>query len=339
VRIERFDPAADDGLLRACYEIYETGLCHDDPGGPPMPLAGFRAWWAATFAGEPRQTWLATDAGRPVGCYLLELPDLENIGVGFALPLVAVAARRRGVGRGLLAHCCEQARRAGRTRLAGGTLRDSAGDAFASAAGAIAGLTDVRQVLPVDGRLPARLASLRARAAPAAAGYDLVRWTGTTPGEYLDQVALVNDAMSDAPREASIDAERWDAARVLAADERSVAQGLHRYSVAARQPATGEIAGLTQLVVDPEVPDWGFQQLTAVTRPHRGRRLGLLVKVAMHEWLGVAEPRLRQVLTFNSETNRRMIAINDQLGYAATALHRNWELSIPDYLTRNAAPG
>ena len=35
----------------------------------------------------------------------------------------------------------------------------------------------------------------------------------------------------------------------------------------------------------PEAPSWGFQELTAVTRPHRGHRLGLLVKAAMLEWL------------------------------------------------------
>jgi hypothetical protein len=36
------------------------------------------------------------------------------------------------------------------------------------------------------------------------------------------------------------------------------------YSVAARHDATGEMAGITQVTVDEEHPDWGHQGLTAV---------------------------------------------------------------------------
>ena len=57
------------------------------------------------------------------------------------------------------------------------------------------------------------------------------------------------------------------------------------YTLAARHDQTGELAGLTALGVDPMQPDWGFQALTAVTRAHRGHRLGLLVKVAMLDLL------------------------------------------------------
>jgi RimJ/RimL family protein N-acetyltransferase len=52
-----------------------------------------------------------------------------------------------------------------------------------------------------------------------------------------------------------------------------------------------------------------------VTRPHRGHRLGLLVKAAMLEWLAEAEPQLERIVTGNAAVNQHMIAINQQLGY------------------------
>jgi len=78
----------------------------------------------------------------------------------------------------------------------------------------------------------------------------------------------------------------------------------------------GQVAGrVTQVEVAPDEPDWMFQGLTAVVRAHRGHRLGLLVKLAMLEWLAEAEPQRRWMITGNAETNEHMIAINEALGY------------------------
>ena len=54
--------------------------------------------------------------------------------------------------------------------------------------------------------------------------------------------------------------------------------------MAARHDATGELAALTEIAVDPADPGWGIR-CHGVTRQHRGHRLGLLVKIAMVEWL------------------------------------------------------
>jgi hypothetical protein len=52
-----------------------------------------------------------------------------------------------------------------------------------------------------------------------------------------------------------------------------------------------------------------------VTRKHRGHRLGLLVKVAMMDWLATAEPRVERIATWNARSNAHMIAVNESLGY------------------------
>jgi RimJ/RimL family protein N-acetyltransferase len=81
--------------------------------------------------------------------------------------------------------------------------------------------------------------------------------------------------------------------------------------------------------VDPAIPDWGFQMLTAVTREHRGHRLGLLVKIAMLELLAAEEPQVERIETFNAESNGHMIAVNEALGYTVVDPPSNdWLLDV-----------
>ena len=92
--------------------------------------------------------------------------------------------------------------------------------------------------------------------------------------------------MKDAPRGENVQHEIWDADRLRERTGRPrPGRAAAQLGVAAVHDATGEMAALTGVIVDPEAPSWGFQELTAVTRPHRGHRLGLLVKAAMLEWL------------------------------------------------------
>jgi hypothetical protein len=161
---------------------------------------------------------------------------------------------------------------------------------------------------------PGRIAGLRESAARAAAGYALVTWAGQIPDEYLGGVASIHEALNDAPWD--FEAARWDAERVREQINRRVRQSGDRYySVAAVHGVTGQMAALTAVSVDPEVPEWGRQNITAVARPHRGHRLGMLVKAAMLEWLPTAEPGMQMIQTGNANANTHMTAINDQLGY------------------------
>jgi GNAT superfamily N-acetyltransferase len=330
MHIERFDPAVDHERLLACYRMFAVAHPVDDPDGPVMPQRAFSGWWAQGF-GSPQQAWLATGpGGQPAGCYLLELPDRDNLSTGFCFLVVPPDRRRVGTGTALLAHCAGQAATAARSMLISETRAASAGTAFALAVGAEQGLTDLRRELRADsgGELPARLAELRALAGRHAAGYSLLSWSGPVPEPDVGQVAAVFEAMADAPREASMEPMQWDAARIRAEEACFAAQGATIYTVAARHDQSGDLAALTQLCLDPGLPDWAFQMLTAVARPHRGHRLGLLVKVVMQQLLAEREPGVRRVMTLNSDSNTHMIAVNEQLGYQVTDTFLSWELPV-----------
>ena len=151
-----------------------------------------------------------------------------------------------------------------------------------------------------------------------------------TPEEERDRVAGLHNAMNDAPREEGwFEDDIWDADRVRDRGDTRVRFGGNRgYAVAAVHAATGEMAALTRVAIDPAYPAWGYQGITAVTRPHRGHRLGLLTKAAMLKWLMEAEPRLERIETWNAGSNQYMIAINEALGYAASGQFRSAELPV-----------
>ena len=303
--------------MRACHEIYVSGAPADDPGGPVMSFRPFAGWMERGWTEDPAETWLARDGvGKPCAWYRLSLPQRENRHIADLALSVHASSRRAGLGTALLRHAAARARHVGRTELTGIARAGSPGDAFARALGARSGLTDVRRVLELAAIPPGHLTRLRAAAESAARGYRLLSWAGQTPENLVEAVGAVsNAAAADMPRDAGYEPQLWDAERVRMDDQRKVAQGLRSYTVAAQSQASGELAGLTQLAVEPSEPAWGFQELTAVSRPHRGHRLGLLVKVAMLELLAEREPQLARILTGNTDTNVHMIAINDDLGF------------------------
>ncbi len=316
MRIERWDPD-DETIAMALYEVQLAAHLADEAGDPPFSAGTFGLFLREGFDKTPAEVWFAADddAG-VVGYYRVHLWDLENLERAYGGPVVHPAVRRRGYGRALLRHETARAAANGRSVLSAKVVAGSAGEAFAAAADATPGLIDVRRVQYLAKIEPGKIAELRQSAARSAAGYSLVDWTGDVPEEYLGPLAHVINAFEDAPRGENVQAEVWDADRIRERTGAHVRAGLLRaYAVAALHDATGEMAAYTGILVDPEGPSWGFQELTAVTRPHRGHRLGLLVKAAMLEWLAETEPQLECIMTGNAAANDHMIAVNEQLGY------------------------
>jgi GNAT superfamily N-acetyltransferase len=316
MRIERWDPD-DEITALACYEVHRAANAVDEQAAPPMNAGTFGVYLREGFEKTPGETWVAHDAELGVaGYYRMHLPDLENLNRAFAGPVVHPAVRRRGIGGELLRHEAGRAAANGREMLSGGTGAGSAGQAFALAMGATLQMEEVRRTQYLA-KIPAEtIASLRETAARAAAGYSLVNWTGDIPEEYLGPLAKVINAFEDAPHGEGVEPEVWDAARLRERIGTAVRAGFMRiHSVAAIHDATGEMTAFSAVLVDPEAPHWGFQQLTAVTREHRGHRLGLLVKTAMLALLAREEPQLERIETENAAANDHMISVNQQLGY------------------------
>ncbi len=330
MRIEQFDPTADAGSLRACHQISLASHPYDVPFMPPPSYTAFKGGWAAGWGlGEPRETWLArAETGEPVGCYLLRLPEKDNQEVGFTELIVTPERRRSGFGSALLAHCADRARLAGRARLQGMAVDGSAGETFARAKGATGGIDEVLRTMDIDAGLPAKLAGLRAAAEPHAAGYEILSWQAPTPEEHLAGLVELQRVNVAIPMDEGMEPMAVDAERLRSMEQAALAMGVRYYTVVAREVASGQLAAPTEVAVERETPEWGFQQLTSVRREHRGHRLGLLVKIAMLELFAEQEPGVKHIFTGNAGANEHMIAINEQLGYKIAAVFRFWELGL-----------
>jgi GNAT superfamily N-acetyltransferase len=324
MHVERFDPLGDPEKVRACYEIFKAGAPVDFPGGPVESLPAYAGWLAMGWAGTPYEAWLAAagPGGDWVAFYRLELPAPENRHLGLLWLFVHPDHRRAGLGRALLRHAAERSRQDGRTELI---------------AGARQGVTEVLRVLDLADLSAPRRAELRAQAERASTGYSVLSWTGPCPEQYVEQFAAVCNAIADAPHSPGYESMEENAGRIRSAERRLALQGMHQYTVVARCDATGDLAGMTQISVDPLDPGWGFQGLTAVAREHRGHRLGLLVKAVMLDLLAEAEPGLERIITGNAGSNQFMIAINADLGFHVFSHWPNWQIDVAQVLDGQAA--
>jgi len=332
VDITRFNGADDPGILQSCFHIVQQSIRADQPDQGEWSMAPFRAKWVDGFTGSPQETWFGTaESGEITGCYLLMLPDRENVSLARVVLRVPPDRRRAGMGTALLRHCAHRAALAGRTRLIADAWDGTSGAEFARAVGARPGIADVHRTLHLNDAVLRRLPALRREAEGLAAGYSVLTWAGSTPEDMLEQVAAVHAAMADAPRDEGLETTVWDAARIRRLEGLTVGRGLTQFSVAARHDATGQLAALTQILTDPGAPGFGFQQITAVLSAHRGHRLGLLVKAAMLELVAKAAPDVTRITTDNAGSNEHMIAINARFGFEISGVTRHWELDLAGF--------
>ncbi|MDR2998908.1 MAG: GNAT family N-acetyltransferase [Microbacterium sp.] len=175
-----------------------------------------------------------------------------------------------------------------------------------------------------------RLEALAVSAADHASAYRIVQWMLPTPPEHVDGYAWLKSRMStDVPEgDLGLPEETWDAARVAQEDERTAARGYHQLVTAAQHIETGELSAFNELAIGPDDAGVTHQYDTLVLSDHRGHRLGMLVKtaglLAWHE----RYPNSPRVITYNSEQNRPMLSINEDIGFTAFAYEGAWKKEL-----------
>jgi GNAT superfamily N-acetyltransferase len=224
--------------------------------------------------------------------------------------LVAPAARRRGIGRALLAAAATQARAAGCKYLIGEYLDPDAAR-FVEAVGAREGTDRLRtSVMPLPLTTPP---------VPPVDGYETVSWTGRAPDELLESYASARNAINDAPHDDAVDDERYTPERVRG-QEATAARRERDAFVTVAVDRTGAVAGYTEVRVARTPGATGFTDDTAVLANHRRRGLALWIKDTCLRRLAAQRPDVTQVVTENDVTNAPMLAVNERLGFVATSV-------------------
>ncbi|MCU1445846.1 GNAT family N-acetyltransferase [Cryobacterium sp.] len=181
-----------------------------------------------------------------------------------------------------------------------------------------------RLALPVD---PGVLAELNRTAAERAGDdYSMVTWAGRTPERWLEDFAALYTRMStDAPTAGLEEPEdHWSVERLIA-DQAAAATGPRTTLVtAALHRPSGHLAGFTELSVPSGTGRAASQEDTLMLREHRGRRLGMLLKLANLHQLAQTFPEVPSVTTFNAEENRHMLDVNEALGFVPMGYEGAW---------------
>ena len=137
----------------------------------------------------------------------------------------------------------------------------------------------------------------------------------------LEMFAAINDAPTD---DLDVEDEVFSADRLRAFHAAQEAQRRRVYQLAARHRDSGVLVGHTMVAVEGDRPHYGHQLDTSVLAEHRGHRLGMLVEVAALRALQAASPSTRLVSTWNADSNRPMIAVNEALGFGPAGTGSSW---------------
>jgi GNAT superfamily N-acetyltransferase len=315
VHIQQFGPGDLDAILRY-VEVVNACRAADVPWGHATTEAEADSLFRTGWDGEAPTGFLVFAGGRAVGVAELTLPERDNRHLAWLWLGIRPDQRRRGFGRALVEAIADRSRDAGRRTLVVEGWETPAARGFAQALDLELASQWIcrRQVMDeVDWD---QVAKLHDDAAGHAADYELVRRTGPTPDDELDELAVLTATINDAPMDdIDFEDEVFDAQRIRAYEDAQLAPGHTLHRVLARHRETGDLAGHSVVVVSGERPWIGNQHDTAVAREHRGHRLGMLLKTEMLTWLRDSQPQLEYFDTGNAESNRHMIAVNEQLGY------------------------
>jgi GNAT superfamily N-acetyltransferase len=276
---------------------------------------------------EVRRTFLVSEAGSDVVLAAGQTirRTRENLGTAGLWLSVHPEHQRRGIGSLLLGHCEQTLRDDGCDRIhehsGSPAEHGDAATGFALANGYRQTLVDLRQdlALPVH---EATLGALDPRPDPTA--YVIETSVDGLPEDWLEDRAVLARRMStDAPSgDIDLDEEDWDAERVR--QLWNTPSPIWGVESVARHVPTGRLVAFTDIVVRPGQPDLAVQSDTLVLREHRGRALGLAVKLANLRALQRERPDATTVRTWNADTNTHMIAINERMGFAVMGWTREW---------------
>jgi GNAT superfamily N-acetyltransferase len=302
---------ADD--FDAWFSVTQASYRHEFPGEPGWFHDERRAMALDVAAGKRTILLLATtNHAEPVGAAAVIVNTVDNPHLAEIELDVLPIHRRRGIGRELAVAAESVARAEGRTTVLcfqaeppaqAGT---SPGRRFAEALGYHAAQVEQRRSihLPVD---RARLDDLEARCSPLAAAYRIEAWQGSWPEADLEDLVELERRMStDVPvDDIDFHEEAWSTERARAHD------ALVAYTV----------------ITVPSRPERAYQWATLVLPEHRGRRLGILVKVANLRTIDPSETR--DIVTWNAASNEPMIAVNEEFGAVCDGDGVFWQKTLP----------
>ncbi len=159
-----------------------------------------------------------------------------------------------------------------------------------------------------------------ARAAERAADYELVRWDGACPDEYVEAFVEEQNVMNTAPTEnLEFEDEVFTVGRLRDREAAVAKRNIELSTLVAVHRPTGDMVGHTDVWLPQNWPAKAYQNDTGVNPVHREKGLGRWLKAQMILNLMNERPQIDNISTWNAGSNDAMLGINYAMGFKTVA--------------------
>ncbi|WP_433533656.1 GNAT family N-acetyltransferase [Micromonospora sp. CA-263727] len=324
--VREWDPrTASSDEIASLLDTLNAVLAVDLPQDPPWRNSSLREYLGEVMPGERRIAWVAQAEPTPDGAPgplvgQVNVLLLGNIGVLDVL--VHPAVRRSRLGRDLVLRAARRVYQEGFESIGVEVVGDTPAVAFYESLGFSREYVETRSVLDLAAVDWAELAEM---STAVGAGYHVQFHPGGPPDDLIEAYARAKAEIRDV-EDGELRPSSYDPQRLRDSLDCLHRRGMKPYIVLALHEQTGEVAGLTEVVVPAQHPTRADQYDTIVVQDHRGYGIDRAIKARMLLELRSAEPQLTEVQTWNAQANEAMLKVNAELGYRPD---RDWcEYSI-----------
>ncbi|MFI6163256.1 GNAT family N-acetyltransferase [Micromonospora haikouensis] len=313
--VREWDPrTASPAELASLLDTLNAVLAADLPQDPPWRGTHLREYLSEVMPGERRISWVAQAdpaAGGAPGPILGHVHVLLLGDIGVLEVLVHPSVRRTGLGRDLARIAARRVYQEGFQSIGVEVVGGTPAVAFYEALGFSREYVETRSVLDLSGVDWSALAEM---ATGVGAGYQVQFCPGGPPDDLIEAYARAKAEVRDVD-DGELRPSSYDPQRLRDSLATLHRRGMKPYIVLATHDRTGEVAGLTEVVVPAQHPTRADQYDTIVVQEHRGYGIDRAIKARMLLELRSAEPTLTEVQTWNAQANEAMLKVNAELGY------------------------
>ncbi|MFC3501526.1 GNAT family N-acetyltransferase [Micromonospora krabiensis] len=332
--VREWDPrTASSAEIASLLDTLNAVLATDLPQDPPWRESSLREYLTEVMPGERRISWVAQEEpgtnGAP-GAILGQVQVLLLGDIGVLEVLVHPSARRTGLGRDLVRTAARRVYQEGFSAIGVEVVGDTPSVAFYESLGFTREYVETRSVLDLSGVDWAELAEM---ATGIGAGYHVEFHPGGPPDELIEAYARAKAEVRDVD-DGELRPSSYDPERLRDSLDCLHRRGMKPYIVLALHEQTGEVAGLTEVVVPAQHPTRADQYDTIVVQDHRGYGIDRAIKARMLLELRSAEPDLTEVQTWNAQANEAMLKVNAELGYRPDRDWCEYSVDVADLVHR-----
>jgi GNAT superfamily N-acetyltransferase len=331
--VREWDPqAASSAEIESMLDLLNAVLAADTPDDPLWRNSHLREYLSEVMPGERRLVWVAEETAGGVTTMAGHISVLLLGDIGVIELYVHPTARGKGLGRRLLAEATRRAYMEGFSSIGVEVVGGTPAVRFYESLGFRCAYTETRSVLRLEA---VDWLALGEMARGISAGYRVEYHPGGPSDELLASYAVAKAEVRD-PEDGDLELRpsSYDPQRLRDSLSCLHRRGMTPHIVLAIHEQTGEVAGLTEVVVPAQHPTRADQYDTIVVPDHRGYGIDRAIKARMLFELRSAEPGLIDVQTWNAPENESMLKVNAELGFEPDREWFEYEAEVADLVQR-----